>query len=107
MAENFSTGAKLHRNAQEEFLFLPQQLHLGHNRHEDGAKYLMITKERIVLASDPYALPESFFIKGQKCPLWLHTPLSIALYKVITLPNFQYQIICGSSRALQKYLCGN
>ena len=39
---------------------------LGHNRQEDGAEYIIITKERLVLASAPYAPNESFYHQAQK-----------------------------------------
>ena len=38
---------------------------LGHDRQEGGAKYLIMTKERLILASSPNPPWELFFIRGR------------------------------------------
>ena len=93
MEEIFSSGAKSRLEGAKKIYPLKRFLPPGHNKQEGRAEYLIMAKERLVLASAPYAPHNSFFIRGtfrgalHMHPLfdlsgayapyapWLHTPL--------------------------------
>ena len=52
---------KLFSAPPPQVLFLPP----GHNTEERVANYLIITKDRLVLASAPYSPIKAFFIRGR------------------------------------------
>ena len=93
MEEIFSSGAKSRLEGAKKIYPLKRFLPPGHNKQEGRAEYLIMAKERLVLASAPYAPHNSFFIRGtfrgahHMHPLfdlsgayapyapWLHTPM--------------------------------
>ena len=79
-------GQYFHEGQNCSKIFLP----IGHNTSVGGTKHLIITKERLVLASVPYAPNESFFHEGQKFTI-LNFIRDIIRERAYASPDFIHQ----------------